>query len=196
MKIIITGRGVKVTKGIRRKFESMLKKHKKFLKLSNKIEVELRESIAHSGVDTDLRVEITITMPKVLIRVEETGSDFYTIVNSIDPVLRRRLIRFNDSRKKWEGEGSWRVIEREQFEKDVDEAREDPYADVTDVYPIITRYKEYSQNSPMHPAEAIERMELLGHEAFLFKNIKTGKYSMVYKKRDGTYGLVIPKDDQ
>ena len=46
----------------------------------------------------------------------------------------------------------------------------------------------------MHPAEAIERMELFGHEAFLFKNVKNGKYSVVYKRRDGTYGLVEPKD--
>lgn len=194
MKVLITGRGVKVTSGIRDKIEKMLKKHEKFLRISNKVEVELKESVSHLGVESDLKVEITITMPKVLIRVEEKGQDFYTIIDGIDPVLRRRLIRFHDRKKLWEGEGSWRVVDKEQFEKDLEHASYDNYADGVDVPPIITRYKEFSQNSPMHPAEAVERMELLGHEAFLFKDIETGRYSMIYKKGDGTYGLVVPKE--
>jgi len=43
----------------------------------------------------------------------------------------------------------------------------------------------------MEVEEAIERMELLGHEAFMFKNIKSN--GLVYKRKDGTYGLVEPK---
>jgi putative sigma-54 modulation protein len=194
MNIGITGRGVKITKGIEDKINDMLSKHKQFLKAANKIEVELKENISHAGVEKDLKVEVTITMPKVLIRVEESGSDFYAIVDEVDPVLRRRLVRYQDRKRLWDGQGSWRVAEREKFQKDLEKVSEDVYADNTDIPPIITRHKEYSQNSPMHPAEAIERMELLGHEAFLFKDIETGRYSMVYKKRDGTYGLVVPRD--
>lgn len=194
MKVIITGRGVKVTEGIRSKVKNVLSKHKNFLKLANKIEVELKESIAHAGVAADLKVEITITMPKVLIRIEEHGSDFYTVIDEIDPVLRRRLVRYQEHKKQWDGEGSWRMRDKELFEKDLGEVEEDIYADVTEVPPIITRYKQFSQNSPMHPAEAIERMELLGHEAFLFRNIETDKYSVVYKRRDERYGLVEPKE--
>jgi hypothetical protein len=45
----------------------------------------------------------------------------------------------------------------------------------------------------MHPQEAIERMILLGHKSFLFKNIETGKYSMVYIRGDGeSFGLITP----
>lgn len=194
MSIIITGRGVKVTSSIKSKIQEMLSKHKEFLVKANKIHVELKGTNAHSGVEADLQVEITITMPRVFIRVEESGSDFYTIIDKIDPVLRRRLVRFQEYKKKWEGKESWRVAEKEIFEKNLEKVEEDIYADVKNVPPVITRYKEFSQNSPMQPAEAIERMELLGHEAFLFKNIETGKYCSVYKKRDGTYGLIEPKE--
>ncbi len=194
MKIIFTGRGVKVTKGIRAKVQEMMSKHKKLLRKVNKIDVELKHSKPHRGIDTDIKLEITVTMPRALIRVEEKGSDLYTIVDGIDPILRRRLIRYHDHEKKLEGKESWRTLENKKFEKEIENIKEDDYVGASDVKPVITRYKEYSKNSPMYPAEAIERMELLGHEAFLFKNIENGKYAMVYKKSDGTYGLVEPKE--
>ncbi|MDD3647351.1 MAG: ribosome-associated translation inhibitor RaiA [Candidatus Dojkabacteria bacterium] len=192
---MINGRGIKVTEPIREKVTKMVNKHNKLLTKANKIQVELKKGLAHSGVDNDLKVEITIFMPRsTVIRVEEAGSDFYAIIDLIDPVLKRRLVRYLDALKKWEGEESWRVVEEDKFQEELTDIEEDTYADSIDVAPRISRYKQYSQNSPMHPAEAIERMELLGHEAFMFKNIDNeGKYSMVYKRADGTYGLVEPK---
>lgn len=196
MNIIITGRGMKVTEPLKKKIKKMLKKHETFVEKATKLQVELKQRIAHSGVENDLKIEFTITMPNsTIIRVEEKGSDMYALVDKIDPILRRRLIRYHDALRKWEGEESWKVIEEESFEQELKKVNADVYADDVEVTPIITRYKQYSQNSPMHPAEAIERMELLGHKAFLFKNIENeNKYSMVYKRDDGTYGLVEPRD--
>lgn len=192
---MITGRSIKVTGGIKKKIEKMLTKHKKLLESVNKVEVELKRILLRDGVNDTLQVEITITMPKAMVRVEENGRDFYAIIDKIDPVLRRRLIRYNDSKKKWEGTESWKMAEMEKFNKELEEIKEDTYAGEQDnAMPLITRYKQFSQNSPMHPAEAIERMALIGHEAFLFKNIETNKYAMVYKRNDGTYGLVEPKE--
>lgn len=193
MKVIFTGRGVEITDGIRNKVKEMLEKHESLLEKSTKIEVILKEGKSHSGVSDNLTVEITIYMPKALIRVEEMGDDFYVVVDKIDPVLRRRLVRYNDHKSHWEGKKSWKEIEREKMEAEFEDSGSDDYVGVS-VKPQITRYKQFSKNSPMRVEEAIERMELLGHEAFLFKNIETEKYSMVYKKRDGTYGLVEPKD--
>jgi putative sigma-54 modulation protein len=195
MNIMITGRSIKVTEGIKKKIEKMLTKHKKLLESVNKVEVELKRILLRDGVNDTLQVEITITMPKAMVRVEENGRDFYAIIDKIDPVLRRRLIRYNDSMKKWEGKESWKMAEMEKFNKELEEIKEDTYAGEQDnAMPLITRYKQFSQNSPIHPAEAIERMALIGHEAFLFKNIETNKYAMVYKRNDGTYGLVEPKE--
>lgn len=195
MNLRITGRGVKVTDPIREKVENMLSKHANFLDdESVKISVELVQRVAHSGVDNDLSVEVTITMPKALVRVEESGKDFYPIIDAIDPILRRRLVRYQEKGNLWAGKNSWKVVEREQFENEMDDVDDGGYSDLSDIPPIITRYKQFSQNSPMHVAEAIERMELLGHEAFLFRNIENDKYSMVYKRRDGTYGLAEPKE--
>lgn len=194
MNIIVTGRSVKVTPGIKNRVNELIEKHRKLLGEASKIQVELKQAKAHGGVDADLALEITVNMPKAIVRVEEKGSSFYTIVDLIDPIFRRRLIRYKEHRGRLEGVESWKVIERKKDEEEMKNIREDIYADGTYVTPEITRYKEYSQNYPMEPAEAIERMELLGHEAFLFKNVENNKYAMVYKKSDGTYGLVVPKD--
>jgi len=194
MNIIITGRGLKITKAIRSGIKDMLSKHNNFLKKATKIEVEVKQTDSHEGVKDDITLEITITMPKVLIRVEERGSDLYILIDKVDPVLRRRLVRYSEYKRKLEGKESWKILAKKKFEEEIEKLDEDVYAQKAEVEPLITRYKQYSQNSPMHPMEAIERMELLGHEAFLFKNIETNKYSMVYKRKDNTYGLVEPKE--
>ncbi len=194
MKIIITGRGIKITSSIKDKIYDMLQKHEKFLNNSLKIEVELKQIQTRQKALNNLTVEVTIYMPKVLIRVEETGNDFYKIVDIIDPILRRRLVMYNEYKKRWEGRESWKVAEIEELSQGGGNFSDERYAGSSFSNPLITRYKKFSQNSPMRVEEAIERMELLGHEAFLFKNIETNKYSMIYKKKDGTYGLVEPKD--
>lgn len=190
----MTGRGVKVTDAIKKKIKEIILKHEKLLTKVNKIEVELKQSNPHKGVDADLKLEITITMPKVIIRVEEVGSDFYSIIDKMDPIIKRRLVRYHDYKRQLEGKESWKIVGRRKFEEAIGELDEDIYASNSDILPVISRFKQFNQNSPMHPAEAIERMELIGHEAFLFKNIETDKYSMVYKRRDGTYGLVEPRE--
>jgi putative sigma-54 modulation protein len=194
MNIIITGRNVEITEGIRTKAEEVLSKHEQLLKKANKITVEVKQGASHGGVDTDLAVEVTVTMPKAFIRVEEKGSDFYVVIDKIDPILRRRLLRYKENRNRWEGADSWKEIEREKYQEEMSDVSDDIYAPGEIFPPIISRNKQFSQNSPMHPVEAIERMELLGHEAFLFKNIESGKYATVYRKRDGTYGLLEPKE--
>jgi len=194
MRIIFIGRGIKISRTIRNKVRGIFKKHEKLLEKAIKIDVELKKSFAHSGVKNDLTVEITIFIPKVILRVEESGSDFYEIFDRIDPIIRKRLVKYHEFKKQFEGKESWKLASKKKFEDTIKGIEEDVYADQTTIPPVITRYKRYSQNSPMNPSEAIERMELLGHEAFLFKNIETKRYSMVYKRRDGGYGLVEPKE--
>jgi putative sigma-54 modulation protein len=190
----ITGRGVKVTSAIRKKVEDMLDKHKKLMRDATHVDIELKQTKSHGGTSEDLHVEITIAMPKALIRVVSHGSDYYTIVDEIDPVLRRRLVRYHDFRKGKEGKVSWKKTVQKEYEKEMKSIDEGYYSDLDTASPIISRYKQFSRNSPMHPAEAIEQMELLGHQAFMFKNIETNKYSVVYRRSDGTYGLVEPKE--
>lgn len=59
----------------------------------------------------------------------------------------------------------------------------------------MTARRKMHEMRPMDEAEAIEFMELMGHKQLLFKNKKTDKISMVYKREVGGYGLVEPQDE-
>jgi putative sigma-54 modulation protein len=60
--------------------------------------------------------------------------------------------------------------------------------------PKITKRKTMDDMTPLEEAEAIERMEMAGYDQYLFKNKSTNKISMIYRRIDGGYGLVEPKD--
>jgi SSU ribosomal protein S30P/sigma 54 modulation protein len=58
--------------------------------------------------------------------------------------------------------------------------------------PRIVRTKEF-QVKPMYSDEAVEQMELLGHNFFIFQDADTGKLNVLYRRQDGNYGLIVPE---
>ena len=71
-------------------------------------------------------------------------------------------------------------------------AAESATDDEDDIQPLIARRKEFTL-VPMDEMEAIEQMALLGHEDFfVFCNANTSQINVLYRRRDGTYGLIIP----
>ncbi|MCC6793214.1 MAG: HPF/RaiA family ribosome-associated protein, partial [Thermomicrobiales bacterium] len=64
--------------------------------------------------------------------------------------------------------------------------------DETDSEETVVRTKRFPVK-PMDTTEAIEQMELLGHDFFLFENLDAKRISLVYKRRDGSFGLLIPE---
>jgi putative sigma-54 modulation protein len=59
---------------------------------------------------------------------------------------------------------------------------------------VIVRVKRF-RVAPMSPEEAVEQMELLGHDFFVFYNVDGGQFNVVYRRRDGDYGLIQPELD-
>jgi ribosomal subunit interface protein len=130
------------------------------------------------------KIEISLPINDVIIRVSKSSSKFYDCVESTINSLKERIVRYKEkSRKYFTGDEDW-----ENF------SSQDSHLDSVDTeYRPIVKVKKYSDNTPIHPQEAIERMILLDHKSFLFKNIENGKYSMVYRRDDGvSFGLVEP----
>jgi putative sigma-54 modulation protein len=132
------------------------------------------------------KVELSLSLQDVIIRVSKEDSKFYNCVEEAINTLKDRIVRYKEkSRKYFSGDKDWSDFAVKSA------ALNDAGID-TDYRPIV-KVKKYSDNTPMHPQEAIERMVLLDHKSFLFRNIETGKYSMVYRRDDGvTFGLVEP----
>lgn len=149
---------------------------------STEFRVEVRHEKARRTDDAYI-CQLTIFAPNAVIRAETRNS---TIENAVDECLdkirvqiERYKAKIHRSDKKGQGPKVMEVpVKEEEFE-----------------IPNILRRKRFSDSSPMTEQEAIEKMELVGHGFFLFNNSDTGRFSIVYKRDDGYYGIIEPKMD-
>lgn len=132
---------------------------------------------------TQYKVAITVKMPRAYIKVENKGSNINKIVNSLMNPLQKKLARYSD--QKWESYRS----KKDDMEAPLDASADD----VPIVFDHNIKRKLYSDDTPIYPSEAIEKMELLDNSSFLFKNIENGRYAMIYKNNDNGYTLVQPE---
>jgi len=168
---------------------SKVTKHKKLLEKATGITAVFESSAAHKGIAQDFRVELSVIMPLAFIKVEESGGNLNEMIDNMEVNLKRRLNRYREHFHRWERKTPWKAQEINETLTQTDEL-EAPVPD-TDYMPRIRR-KLIENERPMHPAEAVEQMELLGHACFLFKNIENGKYAMIHKLHN-SYELIEPK---
>lgn len=192
MNVNISFTGMEPSDALKKYVEEKLTKHSELLKDVTGADVVLKEKVASKGVDKDFSVSINIVLPKAVVRVEEFGSDMYSIVDSAGEILVRRLRSYYDRKDNWDGVTPWKVLET-QRDLEEDSAIDNP-DNYTNYTPKISRRVTLEDLTPMQEGEAIEKMELLGDTQILFKNTATGKFSMIYKSYDGGFVLVEPSD--
>ena len=184
--------GMDPTEPLKKYVVEKLSKKESLLNQATSIEVFFKQSRFTKGVDYDFRVDINVKLPETLIRVEETGSDMYVNIDTAVEVLGRRLSRYSDMKEVWTGEKPWKVLEAEsELEAFVEEDEVDDYVDYT---PKIGKRKIVEDMSPLEEGEAIERMEMAGYDQYVFRSKKSGKISMLYRRKNGGYELVDPKE--
>ena len=190
--IKITFVGMEPTDALREYVVDKIMKKENLLTEATSIEVFFKESTYTRGVANNFRVDINVNLPETPVRVEESGENMYANVDKAMDILARRLNRYGDMREHWTGKKPWKVMEAEAA-LEVFEDEEDK-EDYTEYVPKIATRKTIQDMSPLEEAEAIERMELSGYDQLLFRSKKTDKISMVYKRKQGGYGLVEPAE--
>ena len=170
-----------------------LSKRKDLLDRAISMEVAFKEHKASRGVKNDFRVDISVDLPETPVRITERGEDMYANIDMAVDTLNRRLSRYSDRKMYWEGNKPWKVLEAEAALEALTEEVEDNLDDYSDYVPSIATRKVIKNMEVLEEAEAIERMELSGYDQYLFKNKGTGKISMVYRRKQGGYGLVEPE---
>ena len=122
-------------------------------------------------------IEVTIPTPKFTLRAETAHEDLYAAINlSVDKL--ERQIRKNKTKLKKKFKDALRYEMMEEMEE------KDPEEEL-----LISKRKTIDLK-PMDEEEAILQMELLGHDFFIFKNVDTDNISIVYKRKDGKYGII------
>jgi putative sigma-54 modulation protein len=185
-RIQVNFRGLKPTDAIKEYINKKLDFLSRFSKYIDLVRVEVSDN---KGESLSFKYEITIDVKGGILRVEEKGEDLYSMIDLAHDTLKMKIEKYKERYTDHE-----KTPVGEMFEDGEDEYNEEEDNE-TDYKPKITKRKQYSDNRPLHPAEAIDQMEMLGHTSFLFKNIETNKYTMVYKRKDGDYGLMEPESE-
>ena len=173
MEIIIRGDKLKITDSMHDYIEEKLGKLEKYLKNSD----EIRANVIVKVKNHEQRVEITIPLKTYIVRAEETKDDFYAAVDKALDTLERQ-IRKNKTRMM-----SKQV--KTSFDFDINEIEQE----IEKEEKKIVKRKTV-EVKPMTEEEAILQMELLGHEFYMYKDSESGKSAVVYKRKDGNYGVI------
>jgi len=179
MELQITGKNVKLVPAVRKYIERKLGKLGRHLSDIIDYKVEVSEEKTKSP-QQHFVVQVTINSSGTLLRGEERGQDLFTAIDKVAEVMNRQIEHYKG--KLYEkGRGS--SLARGGFSEEAEEKQ--PVSRVVKVKRFAIK--------PMSVAEAIDQMELLGHDFFLFLNADTEKVNLVYRRRDGSYGLIEPE---
>jgi putative sigma-54 modulation protein len=178
MQVLVRGRNVDVTNALKEYVEKRVGKLEKFLDNLGEAQVTLSvENQSH-------KVEVTIPVNGMILRGEETTGDMYTSIDMVVDKLEKQIEKYKGKLIRRRGQSEKMAAEAVLAEDDAgDELEEDE---------VVVRTKRFPVK-PMPVDEAILQMNLLGHTFFVFPNAETEQINVVYKRKDGNYGLIEPE---
>lgn len=175
MNIMVHGDHVKITEAIKEYIETKLSKLSKYFDESMDVEVIVKVRVRGK----DQVIEVTIPTKLFTIRAEEANNDLYAAVDLIQKKLETQI-------KKNKSKLASRYKDKKGYIMMAEEAE-----GMLEESPIVRR-KEV-EFKPMDEDEAIMQMELVNHDFFVFKNAKEKCTSVVYRRKDGKYGIINAK---
>ena len=177
MRIIVSGKNIDITDGLRQAVEDKLSKLERYFTPETDIIVTL------SIEKERQKIEVTIPVKGNIIRSEQVSNDMYVSIDLVEEVIERQLKKYkNKIIDQKQSAPSLQNFQKEYIEKEIE--------DDEDVK--IIRTKRFGMK-PMYPEDACVQMELLGHNFFVFQNAETEEVNVVYKRKGNTYGLIEPE---
>jgi putative sigma-54 modulation protein len=180
MQFQVKGRNLEITDALRSYAEEKLGKLERQLtdpRVELELAVEKNPSIAENHV-----AEATIWTNGPVLRAREASSDMRASIDQLVEKLERQVNRYRT-----------RARSRRRRAARANEPASETIPVVADeAEPLIVKTKQFSVN-PMSPEEAVLQLELIGHDFFVFRDAASGEVNVVYRRRDGDYGLIEPQ---
>ncbi len=192
MNIDFHGQNLKVTEAVEGYARKKLDRLDRYLPNIAEVRVDLSHTHTRRGQDlTTAQITLRHARGAILRAQVSTESDIEGAINGAVDKLYRQIERFKDKRKRKGHERfSASLEELAAAEASPIEAIVEPQAE-EEVVSVVRR--KYVTVTAMHEDEAIEQMELLGHNFFVYYDEEFGGMSVVYKRSAGDYGILMPK---
>ena len=168
MQLIVQGKNIQVTDRLRDYVETKVDRLDRYLPTITDARMDLATEQTRSYGDRQV-AQLTVHSKGMMLRAEERSGDIFTSVDMVMDKMKREIDRYKSKRRT-------RIREVQTGEQPG----------------TIVRVKRF-RVAPMSPEEAVEQMELLGHDFFVFYNADGGQFNVVYRRRDGDYGLIQPE---
>jgi putative sigma-54 modulation protein len=188
LEVEIYGRNMEVTDRITDYVNKKVSKLDRYLSEIDEARVDLAYiKSARSASDRQV-AQITVRGRGFILRTEERNEDIFTALDTALDKMQRQIERYKGKHYRGRGDG------RSAAEVASTPVPEEPMIDeeTGELRPVIVRRKQFVLH-PMDELEALEQMSLLGHETFfVFYNANTNSINVLYRRRDGAYGLIEP----
>jgi ribosome hibernation promoting factor len=184
MQMTITGRNITITPALRLYAENKLARLDRFadgLGTAHAVfRVEKHRQVA----------EVTLTARDLILRAEESTPDLYASIDLVADKLERQVLRYKEKLAARSGRGGRAAAGSTPAGRAPEAAVEEA---VGGEELRVVRVKRFALK-PLAVEDAVVQMELLGHTFFVFRNAQTDDVNVIYRRRDGAYGLIEPED--
>lgn len=184
VKIEIFTKNLELTDRLNDYAVSKVEKLEKFLEGVDECRVDLSHAKTARNASDRYVAQLTLRGKGYILRSEERSDSIFSAIDATMDKMRRQISRFKGKRTRGRGDGQTisEIVEMPDLE-----------AFHMEEEPEIARRKRFLL-VPMDELEAVEQMKLLGHENFfLFYNANTSEFNVLYRRRDGSYGIIIPE---
>jgi putative sigma-54 modulation protein len=178
MQVVVKGKNIDVTDSLRDYAARKVQKIEKFFGNS-----EMDAQVTLKVERGQHIVDVTVQVDGLLLRGEEKTGDMYASIDGVVDKIERQI-------KKYKTKINRKL--RQQGAKLTEAAFENGDAPVVEREPRVVRTKRFAIK-PMSLEEAMMQMELLGHDFFVFSNADTEEVNVLYRRKDGDYGLIEPE---
>ena len=175
MQLIVSGKNLEVSDWLKDYVEKKIGKLDRYMPTLTEARVELALENTKNAAQSQV-VQVTLRNNGHILRGEERSADFTAAIDAVSEKLTKQIDRYKGKRQRGRGQAE----------------RESTPVDEIETTPRIVRTKLF-RTPPITEEEAIEQMEMLGHNFFVFFNRERGSINVLYRRNDGNYGLIEPE---
>lgn len=186
MEIIFRGQHLHVDDRFREHATEKLGKVSRYLPMADHAIVDVRREA--KGDEGRYVVQVTVSANGTFMRAEERNFDLLTAINAASDALGTQVKRFKEKKVL----RSEKRVHKEDMLLHEEEEEEKLPPGTEMVLGRVVRVKRFPM-MPMTEAEAIEQMEMLSHNFFLFEDVDKDTLALLYRRQDGDYGMIVPE---
>ncbi|MBF2000938.1 MAG: ribosome-associated translation inhibitor RaiA [Synechococcales cyanobacterium C42_A2020_086] len=191
MKLVIQGKNIEITDAIREYVHQKIEKAiNHFQNLTTEVDVHL--SVARNPrINPKQTAEVTIYANGAVVRAEESSENMYASIDLVADKIARQMRKYKEKRqdKTHAPVKATEVLSQQPVAPTLVNEERAP-----ELPGEVVRMKYFAM-PPMTVQEALEQLELVDHDFYMFRNAETGEINVIYERNHGGYGVIQPRNN-